>query len=155
MKLYDSGEKLRREEIEKFENELNIILPNDYIDFILKNNGGTPEEDIVFDYVDFITSKELGTDIREFFIFYKEREGTYDDIVKVNNILHETGQLDKSYFVFADDSGGNIICMSIEGDHYGQIYFGDQELEDPETGHIVLSKVANSFIEFIQILYEM
>ena len=70
MKLYDSGEKLRREEIEKFENELNIILPNDYIDFILKNNGGTPEEDIVFDYVDFITSKELGTDIREFFIFY-------------------------------------------------------------------------------------
>ena len=153
MKLYDEGNKLTKEDIVKYEMELNIKFPEDYINFLLESNGGTPEEDLVFDFIDVVNNETNSTDIREFYIFYEENEDMYDDIMEVNSIMREEETISEDYFVIADDSAGNPICMKINGDDKGTIFFGDHELEDADTGYILMSKVADSFSEFIGKLY--
>lgn len=56
MKLYDSGEKLTKGSLERFEKMLGKSLPSDYKDFMMKDNGGTPEEDLAFSFIDVTTN---------------------------------------------------------------------------------------------------
>ena len=52
MILYDEGIRLSEEDIIYYEKELKIKFPPRYAEFLLESNGGTPEEDLVFDFVD-------------------------------------------------------------------------------------------------------
>ena len=149
MNLYDSGTKLSIEKIKQYESEVGFSFPQDYTDFLLQNNGGIPEEDVIFDFIDASNDKHNSTDIREFFVFYEGEDTSYDDIMKVNRIMHEEELLPEGLFVFCDDSGGNPVCMSLREDDYGCIYFCDHELEDADNGYLLMSYVAGSFGEFI------
>ena len=55
--------------------------------------------------------------------------------------------------VFADDSAGNPICMKTGGENQESIFFCDHELENANNGYLLMSKVADSFNEFIEKLY--
>lgn len=150
MKLYDEGEKLTKEQINNYEKILDIQLPRDYIEFILESNGGTPEEDLVFDFYDVVEENNNTTDIREFYVFYNEAETSFDDIIKVNGNIKDEKMLPESCFVFADDSAGNPICINTSGEDVGSVYFCNQDYEDEDTGYLAMSKVADSFKEFIE-----
>lgn len=154
MNICDEGMDLTRNNIEEYERKLDVKLPEDYKEFMLENNGGVPEEDIMFDFFDLASEKNNSTDIREFFIFYNEGETSYDDIMKVNTIMREEKTIPDDFWVFADDSGGNPIGMKLSGDEIGSVYFCNHELEDVDTGFLLMSKVANSFHEFIELTYE-
>jgi hypothetical protein len=54
----------------------------------------------------------------------------------------------------ADDPFGNIIFLGVAGGESGRVYFGDHELEDPDTGHLALSIIAESFTGFMEGCYE-
>ena len=58
MKIQDSGEKIDRVVLSELEKELNVKLPEDYKKFMIKNNGGTPAEDLAFDFLDVSTNKK-------------------------------------------------------------------------------------------------
>ena len=120
---------------------------------MLESNGGTPEEDLAFDFIDIASNKKNSTDIREFYIFYPEGESSYDDIIKVNYIMKSEGLVSEECFVFADDSAGNPICMKIGGEDKESIFFCNHELENTNNGYFLMSKVADSFNEFIEKLY--
>ena len=49
MKLVEVGEKLSSKDIKEMEGELNLSFPKDYKDFLLKTNGGMPEDEVEFD----------------------------------------------------------------------------------------------------------
>ena len=153
MELYDEGIKLTREDMNEFSKMMNIIFPEKYVEFLLNSNGGTPEEDLVFDFIDAASNKRISTDIREFFVFYKNDESSYDDIVKVNKKMKSEKLISDEYFVFADDSAGNPICMKTAGSDVGSIYFCNHELEDADEGYLLMSRVADSFSGFIESLY--
>lgn len=51
MVLINSAEKLNAEDIAEFENEVGIKFPEDYKRFMLKSNGGTPEEEWLYDFL--------------------------------------------------------------------------------------------------------
>ena len=106
MKLFDEGIKITKEDILEFEEKLNTKFPEAYVDFLLESNGGTPEEDLAFDFIDIASNKKNSTDIREFYIFYPEGESSYDDIIKVNYIMKSEGLVPEECLVFADDSAG-------------------------------------------------
>jgi len=57
MKLENSAKKLTNQDIIKFEEELKINLPQDYKDFMLKQNGRKPTKNWAFDFIDVVTSK--------------------------------------------------------------------------------------------------
>ena len=153
MILYDEGIRLSEEDIIYYEKELKIKFPPRYAEFLLESNGGTPEEDLVFDFVDSASNKKISTDIREFYIFYKNNESSYDDIIKVNNIMKNDNLIPNNFWIFADDSAGNPICMNMGGVDVGSIFFCDHELEDANSGYLLMSKIANSFDEFLEKLY--
>lgn len=153
MVLYDEGAKLSKEDIDNFERNLKMKFPGKYIEFLLEHNGGTPEEDLVFDFVDSASNKKNSTDIREFYVFYKDEESSFDDIIKVNKTMKSENLISNDYWGFADDSAGNPICMKTAGEDMGSIFFCNHELEDVDNGYLLMSKVANSFSEFLEILY--
>lgn len=70
MNLFDCGNKLSVQQLDNFEKKIRQKLPEDYRNFMIEHNGGTPSEDLVFDYIDVVVEQENTTDIRELYILY-------------------------------------------------------------------------------------
>ena len=146
MKLYDSGKKLTKDSLERFEKMLGKFLPSDYKDFMMKDNGGTPEEDLAFSFIDVTTNSTNNSDIRELFVFYEDEDNdNFDDIVRIYNSMVNENLIPPFFLPIGDDSGGNPICMN----------FCDHELENKDTGFLASSKIADSFTGFLSALYKL
>ena len=156
MKFYDSGEQVTKDCIERFEKKMGLSFPIDYKAFMMQVNGGTPEEDLVFNFIDVITNKTNSSDLRELFVFYEEQEDdSFDDIYRIYNTMVEEKTIPHFFLPIGDDSGGNPICMNLSKNEYGSIWFCDHELENKETGYLASSKIANSFTEFLDRLFPL
>ena len=156
MDLYDSGQKLTKDIIKRFENILGLSLPDDYKEFMMKTNGGTPEEDLAYGFIDVVTNKTNDSDLRELFVFYEDEENdNFDDIMRIYKSMVNEKLIPPFFFPIGDDSGGDPLCMNLSQEEYGSIWFCDHELENSETGFLAASKIANSFTEFLDLLYEM
>lgn len=152
MNFYDSGDILTGDMIAQFENDLNLSLPSDYKSFMLKVNGGTPEDDWMFSFVDVANGELNNSDLRELFVFYNEVNDNYDDIIRIYKSMVSEKLISHLYFPIGDDSGGNPICINLSDDEYGAVFYCDHELEDAETGFLLSSKIANSFADFLELL---
>lgn len=156
MKFYDSGKQLTGQDLSDLEDALGQTLPADYKDFMLKANGGTPKEDLAFNYSDVTTNRSNDTDLRELFILYKEEHNdAFDDILRIYNSMVDEKLIPPFFLPIGDDSGGNPICMNLFQEEYGSVWFCDHELENMDTGFLATSKVANSFTDFINSLYPL
>ncbi len=154
MELYDFGKKLTKDSLEHFEKKLGFSLPSDYKDFMLEDNGGTPEEDLAFSFIDVTTNSTNNSDLREFFVLYEDEDNdNFDDILRIYNSMVSEKLIPPFFLPIGDDSGGNPICMNLSEDEYGSILFCDHELENKDTGFLASSKIANSFTEFLRGLY--
>jgi cell wall assembly regulator SMI1 len=153
MKLLDSGKQLNTSAIADFEKQFDIRLPQDYKEFLLQNNGGAPEEDWAFDFIDIATNTKTGSDIQSFFVIYDEETYKDDDLRKSYRILRENEEVPVGILPIGNDPGGNLICISVSDKNYGEVFFCDHELEDPETGYIIMSTIADSFSKFIDSCY--
>ena len=71
MKLFDEGIKITKEDISKYEKKMKF--PEAYVDFLLESNGGTPEEDLAFDFIDIASNKKI-VQILENFIYFIQKE---------------------------------------------------------------------------------
>ena len=123
MKFRNSEQKLTIQELSEFEKEFKLKLPESYKKIMLENNGGSPEKEYFQGgsvYLDNI------------------KYGKYP-LEKSIKILNDV--LPKGFFPFADYIGQSL-CIDLNEDGYGKIYFFD------ETGEIEL--VANSFDEFME-----
>lgn len=154
MKMEESGKKLNNDKILKFENELNIQLPLDYKNFMLKNNGGIPKKDWAFDFVDTETNSITSSLITCFYVIYPEETDEDDDLRTIYQMHQEEEELPKDMLPIAEDPSGNVICMCVSKSNFGRIFFCDHELEDTETGYIVTYAIADSFSAFLDKLYE-
>ena len=152
MNFYDSGDILTGDMIAQFENDLNLSLPSDYKSFMLKVNGGTPEDDWMFSFVDSANGELNNSDLRELFVFYNEVNDNYDDIIRIYKSMVSEKLISPLYFPIGDDSGGNPICINLSDDEYGAVFYCDHELENAETGFLLSSKIANSFEDFLELL---
>ena len=153
MKLAECGKVLTEEILAKFEEKLNVILPNSYKEFMLKNNGGTPVGNWGFDFVENGTNQSTGSLISYFEKIYSENTMEPDDMKMGYKSLLETEQIPVGYLPIADDPFGNIIFLCVDEENYGSVYFGNQELEVPETGYLVMSLIADDFQKFVDSLY--
>lgn len=156
MKLYDSGQQLTQESLTRFEEALGQRLPSDYKDFMMEANGGTPEEDLVYSFVDVVTDRTNESDVRELLVIYDNQvDDNWDDILRIHTTMVEEGTIPPHFLPIATDSGGNLLCMSLRKDDYGSVWFCDHELEDRETGFLAASRIADSFSEFLRVLHPL
>ncbi|MDR2492648.1 MAG: SMI1/KNR4 family protein [Coriobacteriales bacterium] len=154
MNITDSGEKLAEKDIAEFEEQFGIRLPDDYKAFMLEHNGGTPEGTWVFDFFEAAIGDVSGSDVRYFEKLYANETMKNDDLKAGYTALLESDQIPDTLMPIADDSCGNIIFLVVKGERYGSVLFGNHELEDPKTGHLITSIVAGSFTEFLEACFE-
>jgi len=148
--LIETGPVVTKEVINNFERENNISLPEDYIEFLLKNNGGM----FIYDYVNFDFKDKLGDNTAIVDIFYGINYPA--DVYDLKTMLNRTrDRMPNNIIPIANDPGGNKICISIKGEDYGKVYFWDHEFEadeDEKPDYRNLSLIANSFTEFFKLL---
>ncbi len=149
--LSNISEKINNSEINAFEKQFEIELPKDYKEFLINNNGGYPTELLLtpeFEEVDPTTLESRGQAINvERFFSLNEIAFEYEDILDETYIPAE-------YIPFANTAFGNLILIYVGSKKdYGSIYFSNHDLFDENNDCFTLSKISNSFSEFIDSLY--
>jgi len=149
-----SEKKLQIQDIKEAESRLDLHFPNSYITFILKHNGGVPNE-CAIDF-DGEKLKTQGDDIKYFYNIggKKTKDLVYKSLS--NDYLIPSGMI-----FLANTHSSNFFLLSLRKDSYGFIYYKDHEFEDtipfdPSNGVLPESivKVSNSFEEFISNVYD-
>ena len=151
IELEEVGNKINGLDISKFEDNFKVKLPEDYKNFLLKNNGGYPAE-LLFT-PDFIETDPMtkvenrqGTDVEKF-LSLNEVSFEYEDILDEDYIPNE-------YVPIARTSFGNLLLIYVGTEkQYGGVYFANHDLYDSENDCFTISNVAKSFTDFINSLY--
>lgn len=129
-------------ELNDFETQNGTKLPQDYRDFLLKFNGGKPNQKTSFN-----TSTKVT-------YFLGMHNGDYYASLYKHIEMYKS-RLPFGTFPVATDPFGNLFIMSLHPESNGHIYFWDHE-EEPEyqDGHYTANCffVANSFSEFVESL---
>lgn len=135
---------LQKVELNDFEKENNIILPDDYKSFLLEFNGGVPNP-----------NKNRKPSAVVTYILGMHNGDYYASLYKHIDMFK--GRLPVSTFPVATDSFGNLFIMSVHKESYGHIYFWDHEGEpEYQDGHYVDNCyfASYSFTDFINSLSE-
>lgn len=135
------NEKITINEVREFEGQYALNLPKQYIDFLLKYNGGYPEAST------FKISDDEGESIVNKFYGIGDMKG---NLAKVFEALD--GELPEGCISIGSDSGGNEICIGISEEYFGKIYFWMHDMEsDEEMDNMYF--LSNSFNDFFDNLY--
>jgi cell wall assembly regulator SMI1 len=140
-------------EISKIEKEFGFTFPEEYKTHILKFNGGHPSDKRWC----FKTQSGSSSLIHYFYAVY---DGKGNNFRTTYIILKSKGdeRMPKNIVPIANDPFGNKICISVEGEDRGYIYFWDHENvcdEGEEPTYENLDLIAKSFNEFIENLTEL
>jgi hypothetical protein len=142
------AEPVRPEDISTLEARLNVALPSDYREFLLRQNGGRVLRGGVF------RALSDGEKVSRVNVLLSVSDIDY------KSIEHTTGELDGRIPVgavaIAYDGGGNPLLMSCCAADFGRIYFADLEFlsahEPSSTDE--LRPVAKDFTSLLQLLNE-
>lgn len=155
MKLLNSVSSVTISYISELEKKLKIKFPNEFKNFIVENNGGIPEQDMLFDFYDEVSETENTSVIRRFFSIYDdERDENRYDLVKIYKTMVIEKAISDRLIPIADDPAGNPICLSISEKDFGVVYYLNHEFEDVDTGFLIQSKISDDFSQFLKDLYE-
>jgi hypothetical protein len=127
-------------ELEKTQKKIGVIFPREYIEIVLKCDGGDPEN------TNFKVKKGDS-------IFYESIGGLLkinkDKYSLLNEYLNPPELLPKGLVAFGEDGGGNLTCFDYrQGIHLldPPIVFWDHEECEDENIYFV----ANNFKEFLE-----
>ncbi len=128
-----SEEKISNDELLEFEQSIGYKLPENYKEFILKNNGGVP-------------NKEYFEEIKvSYFTPIKYGENTVE---KAYEMLKEI--LPNGYLPIANDVCGELICIDLKsGNTFGNIYYvadGDEPLVIAKNFEQLLDGLTEEYI---------
>jgi hypothetical protein len=154
LKLTDKGPRLDDKKIDSFEARWNIKLPPEYRAFLLRTNGGMPEPEVLFHFVE--RGKPSDSVLDQFYIL---RKGADDpNLDEALETFIATRRMPATFLPFAYDQFGNQICISVAGKDVGRVYFWSHEREpadpaedsDPSIDNVSL--IADSFSSFLDAL---
>lgn len=125
-------EEITEEEIHKVEENLDVIFPTDYKEYVKKCNGGFPNKD-EFYFEDGCCSVSL----RNLISLHYDMLATYED---VNSYISE------KVIPFMETRSGDLLCFDFRKSlTYPPIVYMDHEEEGDES----LSELCNTFTELI------
>lgn len=144
---FDSSElTLTEADIRRFEEEVGVKLPQDYLECLLKNNGGVPRP------ADF-KHKALGEDVVNCvtgFFPLRAKPGRRD----LREAWREARQeLPQGFLPFGRDLGGELLCLCLKPEDYGSVHRSDGFVEDIGCP-VMMHRLANSFSTFLEMLFD-
>lgn len=139
-----SQEPFDEQAFKQFCKKHDLSFPDAYLQFLRNYNNVELEDNILND------SKE-GIYVRYFY------GTTEEDFWNIEYIYENyINRMPKKCVAIADPDFGNQICMSLQVDTYGKIYFWDHETMDVDFGEVssltmdALLLLADSFEEFLE-----
>ena len=149
--IEDPLEALSLQAIQNAEKSLGVKFPDQYIQFLLKYNGGRPEP-AGFD-IEWRTNQPMSEDWRTSMLswFLSIYNGDETNLLEYNKISF-SGRIPKETIAIADDCGGNLILLGVSGEYKDKILFWvkDDEVEEGGVpGFENVGFLANSFDEFL------
>ena len=135
--------------VSKFENEHGVLLPRKYREFLKRYNGGSPFPDCFTGMDDNVKS-----DVQFFYGLRKEYNYSLN-----KNISIFSDRIPYTLLAIGCDSGGNQICIGIDGEYIGKVYFWDHEWEadnsvDEVPGFTNIKLISDDFDDFFNGLHE-
>jgi hypothetical protein len=139
-----------RKDISSFEEKLKISLPISYKNYLLRCNGGNPD-DGTYSMSENIDGDEEFSGIDWFYSISNDYTTSLE-----KNINTFYGRVPYDMIPIGEDGGGNQICLGISGERYGKVYFWDHDWEsdEDEPWYENVYLIANSFEDFINKLYK-
>ena len=135
---------ISKAQINSLEKLIGKLLPEDYSAFLIRYNCGYPEPNI-FSYL--YNGKRYQSDIAGLLGFDNEDEDNIIDYIENYKNRIPSGLLPIAY-----DSSGNLVCISLNPNTFGSIYFWDHENEYDDgvtPGYRNVYLIAHSFDEFL------
>ena len=141
-KMLTENPKISLQDIKQFEQEYDIALPKQYVEFLIEYNGGFPQES------GFKISDDEGESLVNKFYGIGDMKS---NLGKVFEILE--GEIPEDFISIANDPAGNEILLGVSGEYQGKVYFWihDRVPEEEMDNMFIL---ADSFSEFFDNLYE-
>lgn len=132
-----------------FCDEYQLNFPAEYISFLEKHNVAEPPDNIVKNAVN-------GKDDIYIRYFYGISNENYFDIRCNYEVYCKEYRMPYKCIPIADPDGGNQVCISLDPETYGKIYFWDHETMDVDEGEecgysiVSMPQIANSFDELLE-----
>ncbi len=145
-KIENPGKKLKFNDIKNLEKQFNVILPEDYIEFLLQYNGGLPTPNAY--YVEGHPEEILG--IQVFFGIGREIESSCLDW----NYKESRYSIPSELFPIGCSDTDDWICFSLQGESKGSVFFWDAMAESEKPSYSNVYKIADSFSDFLNGLFE-
>lgn len=123
-------------------NENKLKFPGEYVEFLKEFNDGELDANEVDGFDECSVRYFFGTTSEEF-----------SNLSDVFSCLAD--RMPKGCVPIAEAEGGNLLCISIEDNTYGKIYFWDHETMDVEDSELCkyqirdMPLIANSFSELL------
>lgn len=138
--------------VARFERLIGARLPDDYRAFLLAHNGGEPTKRRCFRFAD-RTGPYTNGAVRAFAGLGKPQ---YYDLERLHEVYCEDERrVPTDVIPIAPDAFGNLVCLAVGGAHRGRVYFWDHERETEPAAYVNMDRLADSFTEFCERLYEL
>jgi cell wall assembly regulator SMI1 len=144
----ECGPAITEEDVRAVEQEIGLLFPENYKDFLLTQNGGRPSPN---------GFPIAGHNIDDF--------GGIQVFLRINGDVESSnldwtyqimyGRLPDNLFPIARDDGGDLVCISLYGEDAGAVVFWDIHQETDEPTYDNVYHIANSFEEFIESIREL
>ncbi|MCM3225740.1 SMI1/KNR4 family protein [Terribacillus saccharophilus] len=139
--MRNTNDPITLEDISRFEQKYILTLSNQYKDFLLKYNGGYPQES------SFKISEEEGESLVNKFYGIGDMKG---NLAKVYDIIED--EIPEGFLSIANDPSGKEILLGVNQEFNGKIYLWMHDIE-PEDEMDNMFILADDFSEFINDLY--
>jgi hypothetical protein len=156
--IRDSAEPLRPEQLDGIERSLYLPLPAEYRSFLLRANGGVPEPRHFY-YI--AIDEDEGTRRRQkgkIAWFYPATPSDWGSGIPMSPLKFYQGNVPLGFPDWLlpianveDASEGGMLCIAIEGENQGQVYYFPEQ----EIGEYTLHHVADSFNSFLALLGQL
>lgn len=147
--ILESADPVTEQDIASVERRLGRSIPLAYRAFLLAHNGGRPQPSGFSSY-------ERDGSLHDQSVvdwFFGINTGTYHNDLEQRYTMVRERRVPANLFPIANDPGGNLICLSVEGTDIGTVYFWDHEFEASNDGDLLtydnIFSIASNFDEFL------
>ena len=133
------------EALEQVERRLDIHLPDQYRQFLMRHNGGKPNPDL------FKCADGGGSFVHKFLAIHN---GPYENFEQESLSFWANQAVPDNIVPIACDAFGNYVCLSVSGADTGALYFWNHEKQRRKASYKNLCLIAKSFDQFLASLFE-
>jgi len=136
--------------LEALQQKYDVKLPSDYIEFLKIYNG------VILKVKEFFISDDQGSSTLD--ILYGLADTAQFEHLDLGRKWRKTrASMPDDIFPIGSDPGGNYVCICLEGEDYGKIFFYDHEEpnedENGQPNHQNLYPIGDSFSYFMASLH--